>query len=132
MATPGPIKLSILTFPQEFVLDPAPAIIANVLLIPRYDPLISLVPEIAGIPSFAVSNLILHAGLVKGNDQLPKLGDGAIIDLGLPGMNDRTAFFNTLKTKFSIDDSLPRLNDKPTKGYTAATHIKKYLSQRHF
>jgi hypothetical protein len=132
MAVPGLIRLSILAFPQECVLEPNPALVANALLIPRYDPLQPLllgIPAAPAVPAFATSNLILHAELVAGNDQLPKLGDGTVVSLGLPGIADRSAVFNAIKTKFDIDDDLPRLSDTPAKGYTATTSIKKYLTQ---
>src|SRR5690242_16913812 len=72
------IRLSILTFPREFTRAGTKATVtANVLLIPRYDPLSSLVPPVAGTPAFAGANILLNAMLVAGNDTLPELNNGS-------------------------------------------------------
>jgi len=125
-------KLFIFTLPQQVVINEAEnKLVCNIVVMPKYDPLISLITMADGAPKdfvpFADSDIQFNAFLVKGNELLPTLinhnGDYAIAETVLPAISpNRTEIFTQLKDFFKIDDEYGR-------GNVTTVPIKKYLPE---
>ncbi len=94
----------------------------NIVVMPRFDPLIPLTPAVV---AFAESAIQFDAFLVKGNELLPLLAEQdtyALAEAKLREINpDRSTMFTELKAFFKVNDSLGRK--------VTPAPIKKYLSE---
>jgi hypothetical protein len=125
-------KLFIFTLPQEIVINEnEKKLVCNIVVMPKYDPLLPLANIADGAPkdfvSFTESDIKFNAFLVKGNELLPTLinhnGDYIIAETALRAINpDRKEIFTQLSSFFQIKDKYGR-------GKVTTIPIKKYLPQ---